>query len=215
MDDQIIKKNTAGTTKKRDKAPSKARASMEPRINKPPPEPTYPPGPETGLLRDEQQVARVEILMTKGVHDRRQLMQHLGVDDPRQMERYIERVHARWALLGQTNNLARHRGEALARLAQIERTLWARLQQREPDGTKVSAKDYASLVVVVLEVQIQRYQLLGLTDKAIERLQTSAPTIEFSRNKAAHEHMAMLAARMLELIEENLQPKDSEPDDAN
>src|SRR5208337_183016 len=56
--------------------------------NQPPPKPTYPPGPETGLLRDEQQVARVEILMTRGARDKRELMRHLDVDDPRQMERW-------------------------------------------------------------------------------------------------------------------------------
>ena len=137
MDDRIIKKKSTGTTKKRKQPRSNERDPTEPRVNKPPPEPTYPPGPETGVLRDEQQVVRVEMLMTGGVRDKRQLMQYLDVDDPRQMERYIERVHARWVLLGQTNNLARHRGEGLARLDLIEQRLWSTLQQREPDGTKI------------------------------------------------------------------------------
>ena len=69
MDAQNIKENTAGTTRKRKKSSSKAR---EP--TKPPPAPTYPPGPETGLLRDEQQVAGVEMLMTRGVRSKRDLM---------------------------------------------------------------------------------------------------------------------------------------------
>jgi len=187
---------------------------MRPRVNQPPPEPTYAPGPETGLLRDEQQVARVEMLMTRGVRDKRQLMRHLEVDDPRQMERYIQRVHARWELFGQTQNLARHRGEGLERLYLIERTLWARIQQRGPDGTTASLEDYLRFADAVLELQKQRNELLGLTPEAIERLNTSEPTINFSRNKAAHEHMAMVAARILELIEENLEP-DPGPDDAN
>jgi len=187
---------------------------MRPRVIQPPPKPTYPPGPETGLLRDEQQVARVEMLMTRGVRDKRQLMRHLEVDDPRQMERYIQRVHARWELFGQTQILARHRGEGLERLYLIERTLWARIQQRGPDGTTASLEDYLRFADAVLELQKQRNELLGLTPEAIERLNTSEPTINFSRNKAAHEHMAMVAARILELIEENLEP-DPGPDDAN
>ena|SRR5208337_5083749 len=102
MDARINKKNTAGTTRRRKKSRANARDPMRPRVIQPPPKPTYPPGPETGLLRDEQQVARVEILMTRGVRDKRELMRHLDVDDPRQMERYIQRVDARWEPLGQS-----------------------------------------------------------------------------------------------------------------
>ena len=63
-------------------------------------------------------------------------------------------------------------------------------------------------------VQEQRNELLGLTPAAIERLVNSEPTINFSRNKAAHDNVAKVAARILELIEENLEP-DPGPDDAN
>ena len=146
MDALNIKKNTAGTTRKPKKSPSKARDPIKPRVNKPPPEPTYPPGRETGLLRDEQQVARVEMLMTRGVRNKRQLMQHLDVDDPRQMERYIGRVLARWELLGQSQNLARHRGEALTRLDLIDTKLWARAGQREPDGTEIPVNQFVKII---------------------------------------------------------------------
>jgi len=214
MDARINKKNAAGTTERRKKSRSNARDPMRPRVNKAPPEPTYPPGPETGLLRDEQQVARVEMLMTRGVRDKRQLMQHLDVDDPRQMERYIKRVEARWELLGQSQDLARHRGEGLARLDLIERTLWARVQQRGPDGTAASLEDYLRFADAVLHVQEQRNELLGLTPAAVERLVNSEPTLNFSRSKAAHEQVAKVAARILELIEENLEP-DPGPHDAD
>ena len=66
-----------------------------------------------------------------------------------------------------------------------------------------------------MQVQDQRSELLGLTEKAIERIVNSEPTINFSRSKAAHDNMAMVASRMLKLIEENLETEDPEPDDAN
>ena len=53
-----------------------------------------------------------------------------GVNGWGNMERYIKRVDARWELLGQSQNLARHRGEGLARLDLIDRTLWARVGGR-------------------------------------------------------------------------------------
>lgn len=158
---------------------------------------------EDRTLHDEQQVARVEILMTKGVRNRSQLMQALGVTDGRKMDRYIKRVHARFELTGVNRDHARHRGEALARLDLIERQLWAAMES-DDTGRPPDVRIMLVTMRQLLDVQDQRNTLLGLTPKVIERLgqEGSVATLAFSAKLGNQQMMGRLAGRMLAMIQQ-------------
>lgn len=165
-----------------------------------PDEPVY--GDDEPGLRDEQQVARTEILMAKGVRDRRQLMALLNVGDYRTMDRYIKRVYARWEMLGANRDFARHRGEGLARLDMLESELWSRVSNTGDDRVALVA------LKTITDVQKQRMDLLGLTPKVVERLTTQGnDNIPFTKRLATHDMMARVASRMLSLVEERTGPR--------
>jgi hypothetical protein len=174
------------------------RDRLTPRQVKVPAPPVYDESERT--LRDEQQVARVELLMVKGIRDRRQLMALLEVDDPRQMDRYMARVRSRWELYGSTADFAQHRGEGLARLDLIESELWSRMQNSQDDRLVMAA------LRNLLEVQRQRADLLGLSPKVIEHMVTvdSGDDIAFSTRIATHDKLARLLSRMMGLVDERL-----------
>src|SRR6202000_1319693 len=109
-------------------------------------------------------VARVELLMIKGIRQKRQLMLLLDVDDPRQMDRYMGRVLARWELTGTSQDYARARGEGLTRLDLVESELWSLTQNLE-DVTRKQA-----ILQTILNVHKHRMDLLGLTPKVIEHV---------------------------------------------
>lgn len=179
-----------------------------------PAEPTY--GADQRVLRDEQQVLRCELLMMKGIRSKRTLMTLLEVEDERQIERYIQRVYARWEMVGTAQDHTRNRGESLSRLDLIESELWSKMQNIEDsltpnakgrgglDGAKVSVVYLSTL----LQVQRQRAELLGLTPKVIERIgMVNADTVQFTRNAASHERLSMLASRMMQVIEDRMSGK--------
>jgi len=118
-----------------------------------PPEPTQ----KDRTLRDEQQVLRVELLMMKGVQAKHQLMELLGIENYRQLDRYIERVHARWELDGTVSTLRRDRGEGLHRLDVIENELWTSLSST--DDYRVKQKALKNLV----SLQRLRNDMIGLS----------------------------------------------------
>jgi len=97
-----------------------------------PPEPTQ----RDRILRDEQQVLRVEILILKGIQAKHQLMELLEIEDYRQLDRYIKRVYARWELEGTVSILRRERGEGLQRLDLIENELWVSLSNTTNHAVK-------------------------------------------------------------------------------
>lgn len=167
-----------------------------------PPEPSYEEDVEgERALHDEQQVYRVEALMLKGIRDHRRLMQMLQITDKRKIDRYISRVLARWELQGANNDLARARGEGLARLDMIEAKLWAKIDAKTKAGEDPRIS-IASLRVLV-DLQKQRSELSGLSEKAIERLltQDASSTLAFTENAATHSKLATLAKRILTMIE--------------
>lgn len=170
--------------------------------------PTYSDEPGERLLHDEQQVARVEILMTKGVRDRQRLMLLLGVDDKRKMDRYMQRVYARWEVAGATQAFARHRGEGLARLDLIEAEIWNTMITAEATKDQPGYRPDARVVLVatknLIDLQNQRMQLLGLTPKVIERLgmTDAAKQMQFAASIGQHDKLSRVAKRMLELMTE-------------
>ena len=147
-------------------------------------------------LRDEQQVFRVETLMIKGVRSPTHLMQLLDIPDFPAVTRYIERVQARWEMTGNSRFHTRHRGEGLQRLDMIEEQLWGQL-----DRKGLAVKDRTRTLATLLNVQKQRSEMLGLTPQVIEKITSDdAQAVEFTNAVYAHERMAKLAAKMLELI---------------
>ncbi len=159
-------------------------------------------------LYEEQQVCRVERMMTKGFHRKSQLTKVLKITEA-EVDRYIPRVLARWEMLGSWRDHARHRGEALHRLDLIEQSLWALLEPK-PDEPELRVTDHMKILGVMLKVHDRRTKMLGLTPKVIERINMEAGNSStFSKEAAAHQRMAMMAARMLEIIEERYGPGSS------
>ncbi|MCJ2093836.1 hypothetical protein MKK67_15240 [Methylobacterium sp. J-072] len=111
-------------------------------------------------LHEEQHTSRVEMLMLKGVTrpDIIGAMLDLGT---RTVQRYQDRVHARWEITGGGRTIARFRGEALARLDLIEQETWS---QHAALGSKLdpSPKDEAKFLKLLLDIQGQRAALLAL-----------------------------------------------------
>ena len=102
-----------------------------------------------------QQVARVEILMLKGIYKTRSIRDLLGLKDLRTVRRYKNQVFARWEITAGDNAL-RHRGEALRRLDLIEQELWSCIDNTQSGKEKISA------LGKLLEVQDRRLPLQGV-----------------------------------------------------
>jgi hypothetical protein len=174
----------------------KAEAALIPPYVDVPSAPIYDPRKsEEHALYEEQQVWRVELLMTKGIRRKGDLMTMLGIKDYRAMDRYIARVLARWEMTGTTKDHARHRGEGLNRLDLIESELWSGLGNIEDPRIRIKT------LTAILKLQVRRAELQGLTPKVIERLGLdTANTVSFAKAKADHDKVSRIAARMLELI---------------
>ena len=116
-------------------------------------------------LHDEQQVARCEELMIRGLRRPTELMRALGVRRHETVMRIIRRVYARWEMTGLSHDHARNRGEGLARLDKLEARLWMKM-----DATGAMTPDTKECIVIlktILDVQKQRSELLGLTEGAV------------------------------------------------
>ena len=161
-----------------------------------PPHPTADKLTEQALY-DEQQVARVETLMLKGVRQRHHLMAALKIATTKTIDRYIDRVLARWEVMGSNKDLSKHRGEAIARLDKVEETLWSK--QKGATGAIATV----ALMRAVLLVNQQRLEILGLTPKAIENLgEQSEDGVKLAQDLKTQQRIQQVAARMIQLIEE-------------
>jgi hypothetical protein len=174
----------------------KAEAALIPPYVDVPSAPIYDPRKsEEHALYEEQQVCRVELLMTKGIRRKGDLMIMLGIKDYRAMDRYIARVFARWEMFGTSRQHTRHRGEGFVRLDLIESELWSRLGNIEDPRTCIAT------LSTILNVQVRRAELQGLTQKVIERIGfDTSDSVNFAKAAADHDKVSRIAARMLELI---------------
>lgn len=168
-----------------------------------PADPTYPRTEgEDRVLHDEQQVARVELLMLKGIRSRRTLMNLLDVDEARIMDRYIKRVHARWELGGVSQEFARHRGEGLARLDLIESEMWSKLQNLDEKGSPQIVLNYLR---AMLEVAKQRADLLGLSPKVIAHIGSfDDGTSEVSKLNQDQSRLVSVLGRIQGMIDDRM-----------
>lgn len=166
---------------------------------------------EARELWEEQQVMRAENLMTRGLRDRARLMESLQIDDRRTMDRIIRKVHARWEMAGLNRDHAQARGEGLARLDMVERQLWIKLdasENRVVDGKVVvvpacDTKEAIVILKTIADIQKQRSELQGLTEKTIERLGQagSGASAAFAQRVGGYEQLAAIASRALQMLE--------------
>jgi hypothetical protein len=194
-----IKKKRVTTTELRRKVPADERPFLPAYVDVPE-QPIYGPEGDEKAEHEEQQVARVELMMLKGIRQKRTLMTLLEIPDHRKMDRFIRRVYARWEMTGATQEHMRHRGEALNRLDLIESETWSRLSNLDPKAAPQVSLNY---LAVLLKIQEQRSQMLGLTPKVIAHIGVGDDANgDFARRVARQEFLAKFAARMNELIQE-------------
>lgn len=149
---------------------------------------------------DEQQVARVELLMMKGIRSKAQLKVMLDIKNGATLERYIKRVYARWEVFGSTREYSRHRGEGLARIDLLESEMWSKYSNLDIKASPQIALNYLS---AISRLQQQRNDMLGLTPKVIAHITAGEDAgSEFSRMSFKHEALTKLVARMNEVIEQ-------------
>ena len=116
-------------------------------------------------LYEEQQVARTEIVMLHGERDAGVIARRLKIS-PKAAFNYVERVLARWEIVGSERNIRRMRGEALQRLDAMEREVWEQYGDlgRRGFGGKVACLNIA------LKIHELRNQMNGLTAEAIDAM---------------------------------------------
>lgn len=161
-----------------------------------------PPTPSTENSkpeREEQQVARMEILMLKGIRDPHVLKELLNIEDYRQVKRFMSRVHARWEITSGGKDILRHRGEALRRFDILEQELWTVVSN---SGDDVRAKIVA--IEAVLKLNDRKLPLLGVTPDSVAALENLASRNKHDARISQHKHVADMANRFKELL--NLQP---------
>ena len=165
-----------------------------------PPDATIPAAADKEL-RAEQDVSRVELCMLRGVSKPGIIGAMLGLPT-RTVQRYQERVEARWTITGGGRNIPRYRGEALARLDLVESEAWAAYgaidNQKDP-----SVRDRCKVLGLIASLQDQRSALLGLSPKVIDRIgMLPDQSAEFLARFAAQKDLAAMAARLTRLLAE-------------
>lgn len=113
---------------------------------------------------DEQQVARLEALMLKGVKDPKKLMALLSIPDLRVFNVYLRRVHARWEITGSDGAMKRFRGEALHKLDMIESELWVTAGKTNDERTNVVCMQQ------LMALNKQRQEIVGLSPEVIQKI---------------------------------------------
>lgn len=115
---------------------------------------------------DDQQMARIEMLMLKGVTEPRVLQQMLQMPDRNKIIRWIDRIHVKWATVGGGQKLKRYRGEAMNKLDLVQSELWVMANgMRESDS-----RGYIVAMQQIMAAIRFQGELSGLTPQAIERM---------------------------------------------
>ena len=180
-------------------AKAKTASAAAARIHVPPPATVA--ATEDRATRDDQHVTRVEMILLKGI-TRPEIIGQLLDLPTRTVQRFIERVHARWEITGGGRTISRFRGEALARLDLVEQETWSRYAALGNKGDP-SPKDEARMLKLLLDIQGQRNALLGLSPKVIERLGVLPDRSgEVVSRLAAQRDLATMAARLTQLLAE-------------
>lgn len=160
-----------------------------------PPEPTE----AERALHDEQQVYRTEQMMLQGVFHVRELMQLLGVDDPRKMKRYIDRVRCRWILEGRNRDLSEERGKAIAELEWVTRNLRSLYEEAS------SVRERGAVLESIIRLREKKNVIMGLTIERAQALNLAPPIDEREfRGMAAQKEMVEMLQIFASLAEEEM-----------
>jgi len=193
-----LKPGRVNLSKMRKKLPKEERDDF-PKSVAVPIDPTYPrEGAGNQSLHDEQQVARVELLMLKGIRTPQQLMTLLDISSYNLITTYIRRVHARWEIGGSTREFTRHRGEALSRLDLLESEMWSKLSNLDEKASPQITLNYLN---AILNVQSRRNDILGLTAKVIQHIGLTTNDPELAKRAGEHEVLTKVVSRLFERIE--------------
>lgn len=171
-----------------------------------PPKSTYDPKTQR-VEHTEAEVTRCELLMIRGVKERRLLAETLNIslataDD------YMRRVRARWSVSGSEKNLHQYRGEQLTRLDDQEREIWEKVKFLNlfKESPRFDHKAFVSQMALILQLNRQRAEMVGLTPHMIEQIVQSdaVQPLDFGRNKGTHELAARLFSTMAVALEKRL-----------
>jgi len=195
-----LKPGSVNLSKMRKRLPKEEQVTT-PKMVRVPIDPTYPREGGNGnqAMHDEQQVARVELLMLKGVRTPHQLMTLLDISSPALMATYIRRVHARWEIGGSTREFTRHRGEALSKLDLLESEMWSKLSNLDE---KTSPQITLNYLNSILNVQTRRNDILGLTAKVIQHIGLTTNDPELAKRASEHEVLTKVVSRLVARIED-------------
>lgn len=157
-----------------------------------------PVGTATSAAEKEvQAVARVELLMLKGVRRPDHLMTMLGLPSLKKTEALIALVNARWEVTGGGRDLKRNRGEALHKLDLVESEMWVKFSNA--DGYKAQA----SAMKAILQTIALRNEINGLAPKVMERLAMMPDaTNDLAARVTQQSGIAAMATRLAEIIAE-------------
>lgn len=159
-----------------------------------PPPPTHHSQQEA-QLHAEQQCARVEILMLKGIRDETQIKELLGIDTMVATRKLIARVHARWEITAGHLDIKKSRGQAVKTLELIEQELWSVVGNSADDVRgKIVALD------TLMKVQDRKLPLLGINPKSIEAHNDSASRAAYTQRTVDHATLAQIATRFKTLL---------------
>lgn len=158
------------------------------------------PPPVTATNRGQvtsQEVARVELMMLKGVRRPEHLMATLGLPSVKHAESLISQVQARWEITGSDKTPTRHRGEAFRKLDLIESELW--VQWSNAEGYKAQT----AIMSRIMDAVRLRTEIAGLTPRVIERMAMMPDaTNDLAARVTAQANVASIATRFAEILAE-------------
>lgn len=155
----------------------------------------------------------VELLMLRGVVDSREMALLIKLPERRARE-FMERVKARWAITGSAYDIKRGRGEALAYLGKMKRSLWDIVEAKEyrDDKGKVIKGSHEGGHVYKSESRVYSLSLLsrlfgtqlmleGVTQDAVEDLSRAADESgEVMQRMGKQRALTGIAGRLLDII---------------
>lgn len=198
------------------KTPNAAKDSLVPmdervRLTKVPNKPAPGQPPTIWAAKKE---GEVEVHLLRGVTDSREMAQLIKLPE-RKAREFMERVKARWSIAGSAYDIKKGRGEALAYLGKMKRSLWEIVESKESigsDGKKVKGKHEGGFTYkgetrvysLSLLTRLFGSQLMleGVTQDAIEDLSRAADESgEVMQRMKKQRSVSMIAGRLLDLVQ--------------
>ena len=110
----------------------------------------------------------------------------------------MQRVYARWEVLGSTNDLRRQRGEEIARLSLIENRLWVIMSNIKDNAE--GSRDKLWVLGMINRLSDDRRMLTGLTEDAIKQCMQAPEDSEYANRIKKQKGLADMAGQLLDII---------------